>query len=862
MTGLASIFAPLVSAPLLGVGPMRTTFQWGRIHSPEDWLLPIAAGALVAAYVWWMYRRDVVELRRPLAYLLTTLRTLAWIGLFLVWLQPQWRNEEDVITPSRVVVLADTSLSMAESAADGTTDASPATGNEAIRAGSRAAAALRLLENPAFLAELRKTHEVHLAGFDGPLLRRIAVLERDGAENRNSEFGIRKESGSAELRTPNSELHFAESLAPRGAETRIGEALNQALYDHRAAPVSGVIILTDGGQNTGLDPLDALSRAGADRVPVPPIFPIGLGSTEPIRNLRVQDLVAPPRTYPTDEFNVTAFLQAQGMEGRTVGVELTWRDMRPSGEVDPNAPPLAKQTKTVTLPADGKPLSVEFALKPTKVGRTSVSVAIANRPSDDRNPTDDLLDAEVEVTERRNHVLLFAAAATREYQFLRNQLQRIVRADGSKDKEFVVDVCLQTGSDGISQDSSEILPDFPDTAEAIAEYDCVVAFDPDWRRLTTAQMKLLHEWVEEKAGGMIVVAGRIHTDELARDPNLSPIRGLYPVEFGRALAPAGDPLGGTDQPWRVGLTPEGRKSEFLRLSDTDAAAFGGWDDFEGFYDYYSAKGVKDKATVLASLVDPRFKQVAASPRITDDARPFLMVEHSVGAGRVLYLAGGELWRLRKVNAQYFTRLYTQLVRHVAQARLLRGSKRGVLMVDHDNGRYSLNDVVEIRAQLMDARAKPYEQPYVELQALAPDRTQQVVRLERDPQIAGNYRGLLPVRQVGPYRLDLQLPDGERETLTRRLQVRVPNKESDDVRLNAALLQRLASASEGTYFQGTEAALGRVQGTPTLASRLLDKTRITPRLAKPVSLWDNQWTMAILCGLLGLEWLIRRLVRLA
>ena len=39
--------------------------------------------------------------------------------------------------------------------------------------------------------------------------------------------------------------------------------------------------------------------------------------------------------------------------------------------------------------------------------------------------------------------------------------QRIVRSDGSKDKEFVVDVLLQTGSDGISQDSSEILADFP-----------------------------------------------------------------------------------------------------------------------------------------------------------------------------------------------------------------------------------------------------------------------------------------------------------------------------------------------------------------------------------------------------------------
>jgi hypothetical protein len=93
-------------------------------------------------------------------------------------------------------------------------------------------------------------------------------------------------------------------------------------------------------------------------------------------------------------------------------------------------------------------------------------------------------------------------------------------------------------------------------------------------------------------------------------------------------------------------------------------------------------------------------------------------------------------------------------------------------------------------------------------------------------------------------------------------VRVPNKESDDVQLNAALLERLASASHGAYYPGVDAAIGKMPSLPPLASRLLDKTRSTPRLAKPVSLWDNQWTLGILCGLLGLEWLIRRLVRLA
>lgn len=834
----------------------RATFQWGRIHTTEDWLLPGAVAALVLAYVWRMYRRDSVELRRWVANLLLLLRTAVWIGLFLVWLQPQWRIQEDVVTPSRVVVLVDTSLSMAESASDGTTE-STAAGDEKVRRGSRAADALRYLSSPQLLNEIRKTHEVHVAGFDSGQLHRMAVLERLPQITASSTTTTANSNSNAAT----GDIKWEEAVSPRGAETRLGEALSQALYDHRSAPTSGVIVLSDGGQNTGVDPLDAIERAKQDRISLPPILAVGLGSSESIRNVRIQDVLAPQRTYPNDEFTVTALVQAQGMAGRTVSLELTWRSTRPSGEVDTQSAPLSRETKTVVLPPDGKPLSVEFSLKPTKVGRTTVTISIAKPPSDDRNPTDNSLDADVEVTERRNRILLFAAAATREYQFLRNQLQRIVRSDGSKDKEFIVDVCLQTGSDGVSQDSSEILPDFPDTADAMFDYDAVIAFDPDWRRLSTLQLGLLKEWIEDKAGGMIVVAGRINTENTSRDPNLGIVRGLYPVDFGRTFAGTTDPLGGNSEPWAVALSNEGKKSDFLRLDDADASAFQAWDDFAGFYDYYTVKGIKEKATVLASLSDPRFKPAVGS-RLKDDARPYLLVEHAVGAGRVLYLGSGEFWRLRAVNAQYFTRLYTQLVRHVAQARLLRGSKRGVLLVDHDNGRYSLNDLVEVRAQLMDARAKPYEQDRVALEVLSPDRTQQRIQLERDRDLAGNYRGQFPVRQVGAYRIDLEMTDGDREVLTRRLQVRVPNKESDDVRLNSVLLERLAAASGGAYFPGIEAAWGRLQDVPALPTYLVDKTRIIPRLAKPVSLWDNQWTMIVLCSLLCLEWLIRRIVRLA
>jgi len=868
---------------LLAQAGERKTFQFGRIRGPEDWILPIGVTLLLIAYVWWMYRRDAFNLHRVVALFLVALRTATFIALLLIWLQPQWRKEEDVVTPSRVVFLIDTSLSMAEAARDGATSASTApnstgtpppapTGTAAApepekvaaAPGTRSGEALRLLNSP-LMDEIRKTHEVQIVAFDSGQPRASAMLPRTQLPGETAPKPPEKPTAEAASRQ-------ADDLAPRGSETRLGDALAQTIFEQRSAPLSAIIVATDGGQNTGLDPLDALTRARIDHLPVVPIEAIGIGSSQELKNIRIQDVAAPARTYPNDEFGVKAYLQAQGMAGRTVSVELTWREAgagKPGVDAGAAKAPLAVLTKQVVMPADGKPIGVDFTLKPTQLGRTTVQVAIKNPPVDDHNKFDNVLDVDVEISERRNKILLFASAATREYQFLRNQLQRILRSDGSKDKEFVVDVYLQTGSDGISQDSSKILPDFPETGAELFDYDCIIAFDPDWRRLTPAQTGLLKEWVSDKAGGLMLIAGRIFTDVTATDKSLSVIRSLYPVEFGRVFASSNNQFNGTSEPWRISFTPEGRKSEFLRLADTEAAGLDAWEEFAGCYDYYPAKSLKDKAVVLAGLQDPHGSPTAktGSKIAIDEARPYFLVEHAVGAGRVFYMGTGEFWRLRTVNSGYFTRLYTQIVRHVAQARLLRGSKRGVLMVDHDNGRYVLNDVVEVRAQLMDAQAKPLKATEVPVEVSAPDRSSFTLKLQADPALAGNFRGVFPVRFTGPYRLDLVLPAGERDLLTRRLQVRVPNKESDDVRLNDVLLRRLADNTGGKYYDGVDAALEGISPTATptaasLAARLVDKTKITPRLARPVSLWDNQWTMIVICSLLCVEWLVRRMAKLA
>ena len=90
----------------------RMRFEWGRIQSNTDWILPIVAFLAIASFVRLMYRRDAVELGRPWRWLLTAVRTAVMFGLLILYLQPQWRTEHEVVHPSRVVLMVDTSLSM------------------------------------------------------------------------------------------------------------------------------------------------------------------------------------------------------------------------------------------------------------------------------------------------------------------------------------------------------------------------------------------------------------------------------------------------------------------------------------------------------------------------------------------------------------------------------------------------------------------------------------------------------------------------------------------------------------------------------------------------------------------------------
>ena len=168
--------------PLWAEGDLRTTFEWGRIQSNADWILPIAALAAILLFVRYMYRRDAVELKRPWGWILTALRTAAFLGLLVLYLQPHWRSEREEVRNSRALLLVDTSLSMGLSDSENDRNQNnsrglTAPGDKAAAgsAPSRAQQVAAALKESDFLARLRKTHDVTVFEFGEDLKRNQAV---------------------------------------------------------------------------------------------------------------------------------------------------------------------------------------------------------------------------------------------------------------------------------------------------------------------------------------------------------------------------------------------------------------------------------------------------------------------------------------------------------------------------------------------------------------------------------------------------------------------------------------------------------------------------------------------------------------
>ncbi len=307
---------------------------------------------------------------------------------------------------------------------------------------------------------------------------------------------------SDQLESPNSSAEGAaatsvpadwrEALQPVGIGTNLGDAIKSVLDRELGNPLVGIVIVTDGQNNAGVDPRQVITTAQNMRVP---LYVVGLGSELSPPNLQLLEIDVPKRLYPGDRFTLAALVNSSGFEGRLVTVQIT------SGPKDADPSSLGIEAELqIEIPADGSVAAAQFELEPKAVGEWQYSAKVLPLPGDSEL-RDNQRSVVVEVIERKNRVLILAGGPTRDYQFVRNLLYR--------DRDVESHVLLQTGSDRSSQEAQELLAEFPADRTELSKYDAILAFDADWTKIPDRSVVELEKWVAEQAGGFLIVAGTV-----------------------------------------------------------------------------------------------------------------------------------------------------------------------------------------------------------------------------------------------------------------------------------------------------------------------------------------------------------------
>jgi hypothetical protein len=887
-------------------------------------LLPVFVLAIV--YVAWMYARDARSVSWPWATFLAVLRSAVYAILALVFLLPAWQTWDRTERRSKVILLLDVSGSMnakddlptdampveklltrKDKVIRFLTDAQVAF-LEKLRA-KNPVTAYRfgnvLDEESRIFAGDGKWSAEEWAEWLNPNPKREAAAQASEEEKN-------KLRNRAEL----------EALLVNG--TNLTDSLVGVLNRESNNMLQGIVIISDGrSTQSSAGSLEELrARTNRENAPIP-VFTVAVGEERPPITIRITDLQAPEQARPDDKFPVRVEIDGEGLAGKEVQVSLDVT--KPNGEritlqpkageaatFKPGEPPHAQVEFEVEKPE----IEGEWKLI-ARAPRDKQEIFAAKEHVSD--------PVVVNVVKKPLRVLLFAGGPTHDYQFARSLFVREAdkgRAEVSiylqlARPEVVQDVAAERM---LRHFPNRLAADDPrETAEDryynLSQYDLVIAFDPDWTQLSTDEASLLEKWVGTHAGGLILVGGPVSTYQLARAMNyekVKPILDLYPVLLEDSRLNAERP---SVDPWRLNFLGATAEMEFLKLDEDSKDPLAGWEEFftgrrrgesgaplpvqRGFFSYYPVKEVKPSATVVATFTDPR-------ARLSDGREQPYIVTMPYGNGRVVYLSAGELWRLRQYREIFHERFWTKLARFAGSGNLTRLTHYGVLVMGKT---FTAHNFVRIEAQLFGRDLQPIaktEKPKVEIKPPSGVSMPTTFELHAKASPAAEYNGWFQGRFLvtapGNYELQVQVP-GTPEILSRKFVVKESNPELDNTIPDFAQLRQVATDATSVLARVSEDVKSRLkpelERTNGGSARESAETKPSPRLyfdmkaAKLIpecmvierkvqknrgpirDLWDSgieiggydpplkiSAALVLIVGLLSVEWLTRKLLKLA
>ncbi len=765
---------------------------------------PMSQGLLLlivipsAALIIWLYRREG-SASQPYKMFLAAIRIcLVILALFML--------SESVLSVDRTglpyfVVMVDDSAS--QQVVDQYADAS----NKATASGlakiaghpeaDRLALAQGLLEKDdgAILRELQKKHRVRLYKVSNAA-RPLARIDRP-----------------EQVATALEELRKVEA---GGDQSRLGAGVRQVLTELRGVPPTAIVLLTDGQTTDGETIAKAAEFAARKGVP---LYPIGLGDPEPPRDLELSELLVDDVVFVDDLVRFQPKLTSKGYARQELTVKLK---QRVPTSADPNA---TKDLETIKViaPPDGQPRRLEIGHRPRQTGQITYIVEVESKPRE-LQAENNRIEKTITVREERLKVLYVDSEPRYEFRYLKTFLDR--------ERTIELNVVLQSADPQYSNQDRAALPTFPSSRDELFSYDVVILGDVEPDFLSGSQMTNLAEFVTEKGGGVLFVAGENNDPLRYRG---TPLEMLLPIELAQARNPIA--VAGVITAFRPVLTAEGRSNPIFRFADTEQDSSTIWKNLPELQWFFEAPRKKPAAVVLAE-----------HPTISGVNGPIpLMLYQIIGSGKTMFHAVDDTWRWRfRVGDRYFGRFWTQTIRFLARSKIL-GQKKAEIQTERK--RYLRSQPIEIKVRFPNPVDAPGSgEVTVEVEHKGHGSRRMTLKSAKESR--NLFAGVIPQAVEGEYEVRLLPPPVLEGGLpTTAFGVDPPAGERERTQMNEAELVRAATVSGGKFHTAFD--------VDSLLSELPMPQMVPLDTDPPIPLWNTWPVLVLFLCLLVTEWVLRK-----
>jgi len=615
-------------------------------------------------------------------------------------------------------------------------------------------------------------------------------------------------------------LNDPAALAFAGARTHLSRALTRSAEELSNVPLAGLIVMSDGADNSNAAISDTLLELQARKVPV---YTVGLGRERFTRDIEISRVEAPRSVLVGSSLIVDVTISQRGFNGETVRL-----DVEDDGRI--------VSSREVELSSEATTVRIHFtAADPgARIFRFRVATKEGEMVSQN-NQRDQLIYVEDE----RPKILYFEGEPRYEVKFIRRavaddeNLQVVCLLRTAENKYYRIDI----------DDPEELASGFPKTREELFKYRGLILGSIEASHFTHDQLRMIADFVSQRGGGLLVLGGRLALSEGGYAG--TPVADVLPVvlspakERSEAEELAGPAFFST---LTVKPTPFGATHPVTQFGPDLDASSERWATLVPLSTLNDVTAVKPGATTLLT---------GSGPGV--DEQPVLVFQR-YGRGKSIAFTVNDSWQWQMhhdmpledmMHELLWRKLLRWLVSYVPQQ----------VAISAEKHRYAPGESVSLLAETDDDRFLKVNNAQVTATVRTPSGERFDVPMEWTVDKDGEYRGNFLPREKGIYEITVSaMRDGVELGTARAF---TESQDLDDeyfqAEMRMPLLERVAAETGGQFY------------TPDTVARLPEDMTYAEggmTVREQHDLWDMPFIFLMLVGLVGSEWGYRKLRGLA